>query len=119
MLADPARWLHGPSRSSNSACVVYALQLLEQLAPKRVVRILEGAHRVLQTGGVLLIGATSGPVPVGERVIRDWLMSWDWKYRGESEWRELFAESPFGVDGLSFEYEALGINALIRVQKTG
>jgi SAM-dependent methyltransferase len=118
IMADPARWLNGATAPSGSACIIYATSYLEQLTPKRVVQLLEGAHRVLRPGGVLLAGATAGDVPTAEHMIRDWLLGWHWKYRTESEWRELFAKTPFGADGITFEYEPLGINALMRARKS-
>ncbi len=115
--ADPAVWLNGPSCPGNSICLVYAVSLLEQLPPRRVVRVLQGAYRVLGPGGVLLMGATAGSPPIAEQMIRDWLLGWDWKYRSEAEWREIFSQTPFGADCVRFEYEPLGINALICVEK--
>ena len=117
LMADPARALEGPACPSGSACIVYAISLLEQLPSRRVIRILRGADRALMPGGVLLMGCTSGEVPVAELLLRDWLLGWDWKYRSESEWRELFAQTPFGLGCLTFEYEPLGVSALIRVEK--
>lgn len=118
LMADPLQWLGGPASPSGTACVVYDVSLLEQLASKRVVRILNGVYRTLRTHGVLLMGSTAGNAPVAERMLRDWLLGWDWQYRSESEWRDLFAQSQFGADCLTFDYEALGINALIRAEKT-
>lgn len=117
LLADPAKWLQGPAYPAATACVVYAVSLLEQLPARRVVKVLQGAYRVLRPGGVLLLGSTAGDVPLGERMIRDWLLGWDWTYRTESEWRDLFAQTPFGAASLTFEYEPLATNALIRVAK--
>ena len=79
--------------------------------------MLQDVHRALRPGGVLLMGCTPGRVPVGEHIIRDWLLNWDWQYRSESEWREIFAQTPFAAEHLELEFEPLGVNALILVEK--
>jgi SAM-dependent methyltransferase len=119
MMADPVNWLHGPACATGSICIAYAASLVEQLPVKRAVRLLEGIYRVLRPGGVFLMGCTPGKPPIGEQMIRDWLLGWDWQYRSEGEWRELFASTPFTADNITFEYEPLGINALVRLEKPG
>lgn len=119
MMADPVKWLQGPECSSGSVCAIYAPSLLEQLTWPQVVRVFEGVHRALAPGGFLLMGSSAGNAPLPERMLRDWLLNRPWTYRSENEWRELFAQSPFGADHVTFEYEPLAINALIHVQKSG
>jgi hypothetical protein len=119
VMADPVSWLHGPSCASDSICIAYAASLVEILSVKRATRLLEGVYRVLRPGGVFLMGCTAGKTPTGEHMIRDWLLGWDWGYRTEGEWRELFAKTPFKSNNITFEYEPLGINALVRLEKAG
>jgi SAM-dependent methyltransferase len=116
-MADPERWLRGPACRSDSVCVVYAASLMEQVDPKRAVRIIHAVHRVLRPGGVLLMGCTAGNAPLGERMVRDCVLGRAWLYRSEDEWRAILAETPFRPDHITFEYEPLGINALIRAEK--
>lgn len=116
--AAAAKWLHGPDCQPGTAGIIYAPSLIEQLPTNQALRVLAGAHRALRPGGALLLGVTAGEPPVAERMIRDWVLGSDWQYRSEDEWHALFAQSPFGADGLAFEYEALGINAVMCARKT-
>ncbi len=43
LMADPAQLLSGPGYPTGSACIVYAVSLLEQLPSRRVVQVLTGA----------------------------------------------------------------------------
>ncbi len=116
-MADPLQWLDGPECPRESVSILYAESLLQQLPDNRIPRFLQAGFRALRPGGVLLLGSAPGPLPVAERMIREWMLGPEWKYRSESECRELFAQTPFGADSLTFEYEPLGVNALIRAVK--
>ncbi|MCU0506974.1 MAG: class I SAM-dependent methyltransferase [Anaerolineae bacterium] len=115
--AEPARWLEGPDCPPASVSIVYAESLMQRLSDKRFLRLLQNAHRALRPGGVLLLGASPGEPPVAEQMLREWLLMVDWQFRSEDQIRALFARSPFGADSLAFEYEPLGINALVRAEK--
>jgi SAM-dependent methyltransferase len=117
-MADPERWLQGPSCRSDSVCVAYAASLLEQIDSRRAVRLFQAVHRVLRPGGVFIMGCTAGNPPLGERMVRDCILGHAWPYRRESEWRTLFGASPFRNEHITLEWEPLGINALIRAEKT-
>lgn len=116
-MADPERWLMGPASRADSVCVAYATSLLEQIDPRRAVRLISAVHRVLQPGGVFIMGCTPGTPPLGELMVRECVLGSAWLYRREAEWRALFAESPFFDEHITFEWEPLGINALIRAEK--
>lgn len=116
-MADPLRWLDGPECPPRSVSILYAESLVQQLADKRASRFLQAAYRALRPGGKVLLGSAPGELPIAEQMIRKWLLGPEWKYRSENEWRELFEQSPFGVDHLTFEYEPMGINALVCAAK--
>jgi SAM-dependent methyltransferase len=116
--ADPVRWLEGPDCPPASVRIIYAESLMQRSSDKRVLRLLENAHRALQPGGVLLLGASPGNPPVAEQMLREWLLMVDWQFRSEAQVRALFARSPFSEESLTFVYEPLGLNALVRAEKT-
>lgn len=115
--ADPIRWLAGPDCPPESACIIYAESLMQLLSDKRIARLLHVAHGALRPGGVLLLGASPSRTPVAEQQIREWLLMLDWQFRSENQLRALIARSPFGASSLDFQYEPLGLNALVRVEK--
>ncbi len=116
-MADPERWLNGPACPREDACIVYCVSLLEQLDSRSVVRILQGVYRLLREGGALVMGSVTDAAPIEEQRLRAWVMSWDWHYRGEAEWREIFARTPFRDEDAQVEYEPLGVGLVIRAQR--
>jgi hypothetical protein len=63
------------------------------------------------------MGSVTDAAPVEEQRLRAWVMSWDWHYRGEAEWRELFAQTPFRDEDMQVEYEPLGVGLVIRAYR--
>jgi SAM-dependent methyltransferase len=116
-MADPERWLNGPTCPREEACVVYCVSLLEQLDSASVVRILRGVHRLLREGGAVIMGSVTDAAPIEEQRLRAWILSWDWRYRGEDEWRELFAQTPFRAEDLRVDYEPLRVGLVIRARR--
>jgi SAM-dependent methyltransferase len=116
-LADPERWLNGPSCPREEACIVYCVSLLEQVDSKSAVRILRGAYDLLRDGGVLLIGSVTSAAPIEEQRLRAWVLSWDWHYRSEAEWWELFSQTPFRAQDITVEYEPLRAGIVIRARR--
>ena len=116
--ADAQRWLYGPDCHRGTACVVYAVSLLERREEAAVVKILQGVYQLLREGGVLLVGSVTPAVPVSERTLRSWFFEQDKYYRDEQEWHKLFAQTPFAPDHLRFEYEPVGANLLLTAQRT-
>jgi SAM-dependent methyltransferase len=116
-LADPERWLNGPTCPREEACVVYCVSLLEQLDSRSVLRILRGVYNLLREGGVLVMGSVTAAVPIEEQRLRAWVLSWDWQYRTEEEWRELFGQTPFRPREISVEHEPVGAGMVIRARR--
>jgi SAM-dependent methyltransferase len=116
-LADAERWLNSAACPREEACIVYCVSLLEQLDSAAVVRILQGVHRLLREGGALVMGSVTDTAPIEEQRLRAWVMSWDWHYRGQEEWRALFAQTPFRDEDVSVEYEPLRVGMIVRAQR--
>jgi SAM-dependent methyltransferase len=116
-MADAERWLNGPACPREEACIVYCVSLLEQVDSKSALRILRGAYNLLRDGGVLLMGSVTAAVPIEEQRLRAWVLSWEWHYRTEAEWRELFSRTPFRPEDIVLEYEPLGAGVVIRARR--
>jgi hypothetical protein len=116
-MADPERWLSGPACPRQDACIVYCVSLLEQVDSKSALAILRGAYELLRDGGVLLMGSVTDTPPIEEQRLRAWVLSWDWHYRSEREWRDLFAQTPFRAEDVTWEYEPVGAGLVIRARR--
>lgn len=52
-----------------------------------------------------------------DRVLVDWMLDWRLLYRDEQDFRQIFARTSFGDQGVRFEYEPLRANLFAVAQR--
>jgi len=114
---DVRRWLFGPDCEQETAHVVIAFSLLERWDDPTVVSILQGAHRLLCRGGVLLAGSVTPEVPLGEKALQECVLARAKYERNEQKWRELLAMTPFALEEVSFDYEPLHVDLVLTARR--
>lgn len=107
------RFAAGPSRPAQPYDLIYAAGLSDYLNAEQAARLIEDCHGMLAPGGLLIIGNFSLETHPSDRILMDWLLDWRLIYRDESEYRAIFAQTPFGDMDLRFEYEALRANLFV------
>lgn len=71
--------------------------------------------RWLDNGGQIIIG-NFHPINLN-RTHMEWCLGWFLKYRAENEMAEICIKAGIPTDSISFEYESLGINMFLVIDK--
>lgn len=107
------RFAAGPNRPDQPYDLIYAAGLFDYLNAGQAARLITDCHGLLAAGGLLIIGNFSHETHPSDRILMDWLLEWRLIYRDEAEYRAIFVQTPFGSNGLRFEYEALRANLFV------
>jgi extracellular factor (EF) 3-hydroxypalmitic acid methyl ester biosynthesis protein len=106
------RWALGSTKQQYGQFdVIYSAGLTDYLDRRLFVALISRCHEHLKPGGRLVIGNFTRSNP--NRVFMDHLLDWKLIYRDESNLRDLFAESPFGLDiEVKAEHEQVNLFAV-------
>lgn len=107
------RFAAGPNRPAQPYDLIYAAGLFDYLDAGQAARLIQDCHGLLAPGGLLIIGNFSHETHPSDRILMDWLLEWRLIYREETDYRAIFAQTPFGSNDLHFEYEALRANLFV------
>ena len=111
------KYARSPLKVPQTYHISYAAALWDYLTDHQTVVLIRECYDLLGPDGVLILGCPTRGVPASERVLIAWVLDQAIHYRDESDFRRLFAQTPFGLETLHFEREPLGGDMLVIAQR--
>lgn len=114
---DPRQFARGPLRPSRPYDIIYAASFFTYLTKSEAIALVRDCYGLLAPGGILILAGPTNGIPANERILGTWLLGLQLYYRDEADWRDIFAQTPFGVKTLQFEREPLGGDMLVSARR--